>query len=768
MADEETYGRKPVVVAEMIQPRCSHRFGIAGPSDVTTATASPESGDTITTANYDTAAPFVAEFNVTFDASPVGIICEIGGFRGFHLGVTSGDLILHAGPGAPAANYARVSTPASAFASGTYRIIAEIKYATNTVRLTVFDTNGVIVFTGSDTASSGFGGDWAGFNNGAVGRLEVTTIVGLTAANWNGTVTSADLFDDLEIDYTFGCAATGTPKCYQTYWTCLNRDNYNADGSISWRFSRPGDEVGWLYEETDANNIKTNAIPILKSISATSSRINPGVARAAESPLGTRAKATATFSDGVWDDHVGDFYLSDRSGVPNRGFWSLYEARNIFSPGVEMVLYYGYEGQALSAMVARRFNVEAISGPGSGDTYQVSCRDPLDDLRGKNAKYPPTSQIDLAADIDDTETSIGVVCLEAQLSLDLGNTGDTRYLVIGDEAISYTGWTGTAPEFTLTGVTRGVLGTAADSHSAEDAAQRGARHVNQRLYNVARYIIEDHTTVKASYIDGTQWDNQGRTYLSTLLCDTFLPEPEPVEKLLGELSRDGMFLIYWDERQQKIPLLAISPPQSTPIVITDSDNIIGFSKKESPDQRMTRVSYFFKPRNFLDDLNKPKNYENRRIRIDAEVENPLAAGGKIFENAIYSRWARTFGNALLVGSALLQRYRLPPEYATLDLDAKDRALEVGDVIDLETRYILDSEGNPVESRWQIIGLGEPRPGHSVQAELQSYSFFGKFAVIMENDAPDYVDATASERLNGCWIAENTGLMPDGSDPYLLQ
>jgi len=31
-----------------------------------------------------------------------------------------------------------------------------------------------------------------------------------------------------------------------------------------------------------------------------------------------------------------------------------------------------------------------------------------------------------------------------------------------------------------------------------------------------------------------------------------------------------------------------------------------------------------------------------------------------------------------------------------------------------------------------------------------------------------VDATDAERLDGCWIAENTGIMPDGTEAYLLQ
>jgi hypothetical protein len=39
---------------------------------------------------------------------------------------------------------------------------------------------------------------------------------------------------------------------------------------------------------------------------------------------------------------------------------------------------------------------------------------------------------------------------------------------------------------------------------------------------------------------------------------------------------------------------------------------------------------------------------------------------------------------------------------------------------------------------------------------------------MENDAPDFATATEEERLSGAWIAENNGLMPDGSEPYLFQ
>jgi len=566
------------------------------------------------------------------------------------------------------------------------------------------------------------------------------------------------------------CTATGTPKCYNTYWTCLDKPNYDPTGSIAWRLSRPGDDVDWLYEEdAGGNNIKTNAIPILQTASHTSSRINPGASRTGESPLGRRATAQIKVTDAVWDDHVGDFYLADRTPRATPvGFGTLLNARNPFYPGWTAKIYEGYKGQALSQMQSRVFDVEQVVGPDAGDSFTIQCRDPLDLLRSRNAKYPPTSQIDLRGDIDASTTTIPVRCLAAQLTSVFGNTGTTRYVVIGDEIISYTGHTGTEPDLTLTGVVRGVLLSQAASHSDEDAVQRGAYHVDQRPYAIASYIIKDHTIVPDSFIDDTQWNAEGNRHLSTILATAFIPEPVAVEQLLGELGRDGLFSIWWDDRLQTIPLLAVRPPSGIPVKWNDDNNISSLTQTTKIDDRMTRVSVFFGIRDWMEPLNEVTNYKNRLIRIETEVESEVAAGGKIVDNTINSRWVRTFGNATLLSFSLLRRFALPPRYITLMMDAKDRTINIGDAIDLTTRYIRDTEGNAIETRWQVIGIDDPKPGSQIKVELQSFAFQGKFAIIMANDAPDYVDATEAERLDGCWIAENTGLMPDGTEAYLLQ
>jgi len=564
------------------------------------------------------------------------------------------------------------------------------------------------------------------------------------------------------------CNAVGGPKCYNCYWTCKSKPDYTQEGSITWRFSRARDVVGLLYKETSENDIKTNAIPLLLSATHTSSRLNPGSSRTGESPLGRRGTATISFANGVWDDHVGDFYKADRAKRDPVGFFSLLTARNPFFPNWTAAIYEGYEGQALADMQKRVFDVEQISGPNGSDQYTVTCRDPLDRLRGRNALYPPTSLIDLSADVNSTTTTIPVTCTEDQLSAVYGNTGSTRYIVIGDEIMSYTGWTGSDLDWTLTGVVRGVLNSIAEDHEADAAIQRGAYHVDQRPYEIARYIVQDHTTLPSEYIDDSQWDTEGGTFLNTLTATSFIPEPVAVEQLLGELGRDGLFSIWWDERTQRIPLLAVRPPTGIPVLWTDDLNIAGFSEQTRIDERMTRVTILYGVRNWLEPLNEVKNYRNRFISIDVEVEEVIATGGLIVNNQIFSRWLQSNNNALLLARGLLSRFREPPKYLTIQLDAKDRSISIGDTVDILTRHIRGIEGGQPTTRWQVIGLDEPQPGSKIVATLQSFAAVGRFAIIMENDAPDFATATEEERLSGAWMSENNGLMPDGSEPYLFQ
>src|SRR5690606_13260288 len=130
---------------------------------------------------------------------------------------------------------------------------------------------------------------------------------------------------------------------------------------------------------------------------------------------------------------------------------------------------------------------------------------------------------------------------------------------------------------------------------------------------------------------------------------------------------------------------------------------------------------------------------------------------------IYSRWLQSDAQAVNVTARLLSRYRNNPRYATISVDAKDRAMWTGDVVDMLHRGVVDDTGAPLETRYQILSAEETVPGHSVEYRLEVYEYSINFRIglWMDDDAPDFADATEVERATGAWWADNDGKV-DGS------
>lgn len=559
------------------------------------------------------------------------------------------------------------------------------------------------------------------------------------------------------------CEATGQ-TCHNTFATCRFRQAFNLDGSLTYRFTRPGDPVARIYER-DGQHIKTNAYPILRSVSQRATRINPGASRKGETPFGVKAGGSVNLMDFTSDDGAGDWYRDERDVVGS--FAGMLIARlGEAQAQCGLLIYNGYQGQALSEMQVSRFDVQGIEKSGQ-DSWQITYQDPTKRIDRKRALFPRPTDIRLQSDISESTTSITVSAELADLNATFGNA-PLKYLRYGSEIISYTGVTEVdAPIYTLDGVQRGTLATEAQSHSANESGQRAGRYELMRPYKIADDLITNHTTFPASFIDMDQWDAEGDVFLPTITVSGTVSEPAPVEELVGELSRDGLFNIWWDERAQKVPLLAVRPPQETPLLITEADNLISANIERMPDDRMTQIWVQYGQRNPIE--SGPENFLETLVRFEPLLEGPFYADGTTRTNKIVSRWIRTTANARLVGASLLLRYRVTPRYLSLEFDKRDRAIAVGDVLDVQTQETIDPNGNVQTLRWQVIEYKETVPGHRIAVVCQSYQFVGKFAVIMANDAPDYADATEEERLNGCWLAdEATGLMPNGDEPYLIQ
>lgn len=571
---------------------------------------------------------------------------------------------------------------------------------------------------------------------------------------------------------TFGsapCTATGTPKCYQTWGSCKDRENINQDASITWRFSRPDAGIMPIYSEV-GDDIATNPIQMLVDVSSSSASINVGAQRDGQSPLGIKSAITVTLQDQEWDDHVGDKYLADRATIQGT-FWGKWRARNAFYGGALLRRYDGYRGQSLAAMQRKDYILDKVAGQNGGGRVTLTGKDPLRLTQLKEAQFPRPTDIRLKTAITVAATAIRVEAAEVDLSADFGNTGSRRYAACGTELIGYTGYTLISTGiYDLTGVTRGALGSTAAAQTAGAVMQRAGRYENIRLWEISADLIDNHSPIPAGYRDAAAWSDEGNDYLITQFSDLTIPAPKSVEKLLGDMCQQGGFSIWWDERDQTIPLLANRPPKGAPMSITEGLNILAGSAsvEDDPESQITRVAVYYAPRNPFD-LSKPENYRTLRLSIDGFVESEAAANA-VRTLTIFAYGITRDASAFRLATKLLLRYRLVQKYLTLEMDAKDRSIKIGDVLAVTCGAMQDTEGGMASMLWQVLSQDEYSPGHAFRVELQSFAYSGRFGFIMPSTATDdYATATADEIATGCYIAdETTGLMPNGDEPYLIQ
>lgn len=567
------------------------------------------------------------------------------------------------------------------------------------------------------------------------------------------------------------CTATGT-KCYNTQGTCGDLLNYDGTGSIKWRFvdGRPG--VYDFADLSDADNPELNPLPCLVSVSTSEGEINAGSNLDGRAALGVTSKVTVTLQDFPWNDAAGDYYLSDRSGVvagkpaPVRAdFWALWTARNTMFAGVYLRVYDGYEGQALGDMRQRLYVLDKVNGPDANGKVTLTGLDPLRLAGNKKAEFPKTSDLELFGSLTAASTAIFIFGDEADLSADYGNTGSTRYLAIGKEIISYTGYTDQGDgRYRLDGATRGALNTEAKTHSDQAKVQRVGRYEDEKFWRVLNDLFVNHTEIPSDFIPLTDWDAEGNKYLPTYRATHTVVKPTPVEELAGQIAQQGLFFIWWSEYDQEIKMLAVRPPEGEPEVFTDSANIMdGATLTRDPSIRVSQVAVFYDQIDVFDDGDDDFNYRRRFVAVDGQNLGETRA------KSIYAPWIASRTQAVQLATRLLIRYRTVPQFLKFSIDAKDRDVaRIGDLLDIETRSIVTSEGGVQSRRWQVISAKEMVAGHSYVLNCQTFDFIGRFAYYMADGSPTYDAATTEQRKSGGWYAADTGLMSDGSEGYKYQ
>lgn len=554
---------------------------------------------------------------------------------------------------------------------------------------------------------------------------------------------------------TAAIGVTGSDRCFNTRATCQDSPNYDR-GSKTLRFVKP-----LTYIPADEY-----MIPSLVSVSTSPTIINIANGSNDQKPLGVRATLTATFMDFPHSDRVVDKYRTQRSYDPldKSTFWAKWLARNPYYQNRTIRVLDGYIGQALGDMVSRTYLIDSISGPDANGRVTLKAKDVLALADDKKAQFPLPSTGELIVDIDETVSTIRVTGADASDYLVPG------IIRIGDELIPYTGIsTISGTEINFTGCTRGALNTDASSHESKDRVQRCADFQEANCVDIANELLLVGAGIDPSYIDYTEWYEERDQWLPQFNMSTILSEPTGVTELLGELTEQCLFYIWWDERIQKIRLRAVRPVTETPGKFNDEQNIIAGSSviTQAPKERLSQVWIFWNRINQTESLDEEGNYRRVQINADLDKESDNQYGEQVIRK-IYSRWIINDGQAINLGTRMLARYSDNPVYFTCSVDAKDRSNWTGDIIDVTHRNIVDSFGDEIETRYQIISAEEVDSGHLTKYKMIKFEFAGRFAFIMVETAPDFTSATEEEKASGCWIADDDGLMSDGSAGYIIQ
>jgi hypothetical protein len=552
---------------------------------------------------------------------------------------------------------------------------------------------------------------------------------------------------------------SGNAKCYNTYATCKSKDDYTLGTPLTISFAKPQSDLPDEY-----------LIPSVQSVSTSPTRINVGGRSGRDKPLGKRAQVSVNLQDHPHSDVLVDPYLTNRSYNPleNGTFWSKWLKRNPYYNGRSLRVKNGYYGQDLADYKTKHYVIESISLPDSRGKVTIKAQDVLRLADDDKAQAPSLSNGKLLADLNDTATTFTVTGGD----ISEYNQNSTQAVRINDEIIRYTSLTvDGSGDLVFSGATRASDGTEAQTHETDDNVQACLEYDNVRPDLIAKDLLLNYGNIDAAYIDDTAWSDEGTTWYGSIDGTRLLTEPVGVTQLLGELSEQFLFYIWWDEVEQLINFKAVAPQFETPPAIDEENNILQNSAglKADDELRVSEIWLSYLLKTPIEKIKERDSYKRVYARIDKTASSEFEYGErKVYE--VYSGWIDNDTIAILLTQRLLTRYRNNPIRLTFELDAKDRDLiTVGQVFDITYRAFVDDNGVIQQKRYQAISVEETVAGEKIKVEAIKFDFDITFNASqwMASDAPTYDLATEPQKQNGAWWADADGKI-DGSEDNAYQ
>ncbi|PJB53637.1 MAG: hypothetical protein CO099_06315, partial [Bdellovibrio sp. CG_4_9_14_3_um_filter_39_7] len=434
------------------------------------------------------------------------------------------------------------------------------------------------------------------------------------------------------------CTASGAAalKCFNTFGTCQDTVNF-AKTTKTFRFSDR--IIDGVQATGDAPTF-----PTITSISHSPTQLNPSKG------LGIRATVNIQLTDHPWSDVGIDPYLSDRTYDPEARstFWGKLLARQQYYEGRVMRVKQGYleaDGTYDAANFStRQYIISSITGPTPSGKITIEGKDPLKFADNSRVQVPAPTDAELTSDINNSTTSIGVT--DAGGLISAAYSAGQPWIRVDDEIMLITGVSGSAPSFTLT-VTRGTAPSfyatpsTADAHDEEATVQICRLYEDAPVDDIIYDLLVNDTGISSGFIDTAAWQAKMDDGYQAYTFSTLLTEPTGVQQLLTELT-EHTFLLWWNERTQKIELDTLLPRAADYGLFTDETTFISGSTSVAKNSsgRLSRIYFYYGHRNPTLEMDKAQYFE----RIEADI-NLTVEGENAYDDtrirSIWSRWLPT-------------------------------------------------------------------------------------------------------------------------------
>lgn len=552
------------------------------------------------------------------------------------------------------------------------------------------------------------------------------------------------------------CTASGgaDAKCYNTRATCQDTANYDGSSSLSLYFAK-----GYVAERGVSG--APYIIPSLKSVSTAPTVINLGAANQDAQGLGNRALCTITFTDHPHTDRRVDPYVDGRSWNPldRASFWSKWIVRNKFWNLIRINIYEGYSGQALGSMTKRTYFMDNITGPDDQGRVTIQGKDVLARIEERKAQAPVISEGVLYADITDSDLTFEVAnAVEA----DYDASGVIR---INDELILYTSRATSTNGVQFTCSIRGYKNSVSDEHSADDEVQQCVVYENGWVNDVLEDLLTTYGGIPGTFLDTTNWETEVRFYSPAVRLNTIISEPTDVSLLVSEILEQVGAFMWWDERNQLVKYKSVRGVEEEATVTFTAENHIlpGLRLERKPRRRISQAWFYYGIRSYVEELEKPSNFNSSTIVADLDSESDDQYGEPSIRK-IFSRWLLTAAGSNATAARLVKKYRDVPLHAIFEVDAKDRDTWAGDVIFISHHLLVDDFGERKIERWTVLSAEETVPGEKVKYTCENTNLYGIVYLIQDSAvATDPYTTPTDIGFNLAYIGNSSGELSDGTE-----